>query len=81
MSGLLERDDVVRVVAETLSNGAPHPHHGRTGVVLDVKAGGQYPVLVQVVGRKVRFAADELEHAEDVRPGDTLPGNPVSPGL
>lgn len=56
----LERNDVVSVVAETLSNGAPHPYYGRTGVVLEVRDAGPAPVRVQVGGRAVQFAADEL---------------------
>jgi ribosomal protein L21E len=78
VSAHLERGVTVQVVAATLANGAPHPHHGRTGVVLDVAAGGQHPVRVQVAGRAVRFAADELEHVV-VRPGDTQAWNSVSP--
>lgn len=57
----LERGAGVRVVAETLANGAPHPYAGRTGVVLEVRDIGLYPVRVQVAGRAVMFAADELE--------------------
>lgn len=64
----LERGDDVRVVAVTLSNGAPHPHHGKAGVVLEVRDAGRHPVRVQVSGRAVMFAADELAR---VRPGDS----------
>lgn len=61
-----ERDDVVRVVAATLGNGAPHPYAGRTGVVLEVRDAGLHPVRVQIGGRAVQFAAAELErHAGD----------------
>ncbi len=60
----LERGDDVRVVAATLANGAPHPHHGKAGVVLEVRDAGLYPVRVQVGDRAVMFAADELERAE-----------------
>lgn len=61
----LELDDVVLVVAETLANGAPHPYTGRTGVVLEVRDAGLWPVRVrldgQLGGRPVMFATDELE--------------------
>ncbi|WP_285103888.1 hypothetical protein [Promicromonospora sp. MEB111] len=69
----LERGDVVRVVAETLANGAPHPHHGKAGVVLEVRGAGLYPVRVQVAGRAVMFAVDELQRdvAADVAAGAT----------
>lgn len=56
----LGRGVVVRVVAETLANGAPHPHHGRAGVVLELRDAGPHPVRVQVAGRAVWFAVDEL---------------------
>lgn len=58
----LEADDVVRVVAVKLANGAPHPMRGRTGVVLEVRDAGRCPVRVLVDGRTVMFSADELEH-------------------
>ncbi|MEV0890323.1 hypothetical protein [Promicromonospora sp. NPDC050262] len=63
MTAWFERGDDVRVVAATLANGAPHPHHGKAGVVLEVRDAGLYPVRVQVAGRAVMFAADELERA------------------
>lgn len=62
----LERNVAVRVVAETLSNGAPHPYAGRVGVVLEVRDVGLFPVRVQVGGRPVMFAVDELAlHVDD----------------
>jgi hypothetical protein len=57
----------VRVVAQTLSNGAAHPMLGRTGVVLEVRAKVPHPVRVYLVGRPgypgrtVMLAHDELE--------------------
>jgi hypothetical protein len=63
----LERGVLVRVVAATLSNGAPHPMLGRTGVVLEVRAKVPYPVRVHLdgqpgrPGRTVMLAAAELE--------------------
>jgi ribosomal protein L21E len=53
----------VRVVATTLANGAPHPMLGRTGVVLEVRDFGPYPVRVAIGGRPVMFAAAELAAA------------------
>lgn len=67
MSARLKRDDAVLVVAETLANGAPHPMHGRTGVVLEVRAAVAHPVRVHLDGRSgrpgrtVMLAHDELE--------------------
>jgi hypothetical protein len=58
---------LVRVVARTLSNGAPHPFAGRTGVVLEVHARGPYPLRGHLggrpgrPGRTVMLAHDELE--------------------
>lgn len=67
----LRRNDVVSVVAETLANGAPHPHHGKVGVVLELRDAGPHPVRVQVGGRAVWFAVDELERdAGDVDDAD-----------
>lgn len=63
----LEPDDVVRIIAVTLANGAPHPMLGKVGIVLEVRDIGQHPVRVLVDGRPVMFAADEL--ACDVRDG------------
>jgi hypothetical protein len=63
----LERGAVVRVVARTLSNGAPHPMLGRTGVVLEVRAKVPHPVRVHLAGRPgwpgrtVMLAPHELE--------------------
>lgn len=67
MSAGIERGVLVRVVAQTLANGAPHPMLGRTGVVLEVRAKVPYPVRVHLVGqpgwpgRTVMLAPDELE--------------------
>lgn len=61
------RGDVVRVAAQELSNGAPHPMHGRTGVVLEVRAKVPHPVRVHLAGqpglpaRTVMLAHNELE--------------------
>lgn len=72
MSAQLEADDVVRVVAVKLANGAPHPMRGRAGVVLEVRDVGRHPVRVLVDGRPVMFAADELErHPGTVSHGET----------
>lgn len=63
----LERGVLVRVVAQTLSNGAAHPMYGQTGVVLEVRAGVPHPVRVRLderpdrPGRTVMLAHDELE--------------------
>lgn len=61
----LERGAGVEVIAETLANGAPHPHHGKAGVVLEVRDAGLYPVRVQLDGRAVMFAPDELRLSAD----------------
>jgi hypothetical protein len=66
VSAQLEADDVVRVVAVKLANGAPHPMRGRAGVVLEVRDVGRFPVRVLVDGRPVMFSADELEHVDRV---------------
>lgn len=69
MSAQLAAGQDVLVVAERLSNGAPHPMFGHVGVVLEVRAAGRYPVRVLVDGRPIMFAVDELErHADDVPP-------------
>jgi ribosomal protein L21E len=65
VSAQLEADDVVRVVAPALANGAPHPMFGRVGVVLEVRDIGRYPVRVSVDGRPVMFAAAELARNDD----------------
>ncbi|MFI6424741.1 hypothetical protein [Promicromonospora sp. NPDC050880] len=61
MSAVLDRDDVVVVVAEELANGAPHPYAGRVGLVVEVRTAGRYRVRVAIDGRELMFAADELE--------------------
>lgn len=61
-------DDVVRVVAEKLANGAPHPFFGRKGLVSEIRTRGHRRVRVHIVGpggRAVMFSADELEHVRD----------------
>ena len=66
MSTVLAAGETVRVVATTLSNGAPHPFVGRTGLVDEIRPRGPHPVRVLVDGRAVMFAVDELErHAAD----------------
>ncbi|MEU4386561.1 hypothetical protein [Promicromonospora sp. NPDC023805] len=63
----LERRDVVRVVAEKLPNGAPHPLLGETGVVLTTAGPGIFPVHVRVDGHPggaVTFSPDELARVE-----------------
>lgn len=57
----LEQGVLVRVVAPTLSNGAPNPMFGRTGVVLEVRPAMPHPIRVRVAGRAVMFASVELE--------------------
>ncbi len=68
MSAQLAAGETVRVVAETLANGAPHPFVGRTGLVDEVRAIGQHPVRVLVDGRAIMFAVEELERHADVIP-------------
>lgn len=61
MSAQLAAGETVRVVAETLANGAPHPFVGRTGLVDEVRAIGQYRIRVLVDGRAIMFAPAELQ--------------------
>lgn len=82
--GPLRAGDAVRVVAETLANGAPHPYHGQTGVVLEVRdVGLNFPVRVEIAGRAVMFARKELARAGDdvgrSREGDSSERDSVSP--
>ena len=73
MSAQLVAGETVRVVAELLANGAPHPFTGRTGLVDEVRAIGQYRVRVLVDGRAVMFASAELErHPGVVSHDETL---------
>lgn len=68
----LERGNVVCVIAERLSNGAPNPYFGRTGVVSEVRPlEQQWPVRVQVAGRAVMFALAELMRDDDAGVGGT----------
>uniref|UniRef100_UPI003F4915AF hypothetical protein n=1 Tax=Promicromonospora sp. CA-291202 TaxID=3240016 RepID=UPI003F4915AF len=72
MSARLKRGDVVRVVAETLSNGAPHPLFRQAGVVVQVHRRGLWRVQVHIDGRPgrvVKFRPDELARNDDT-PGD-----------
>jgi hypothetical protein len=68
VSARLAAGETVRVVAETLANGAPHPFFDRIGLVSEIRGIGERPVRVHINGpggRAVMFAVDELERVDD----------------
>lgn len=73
VSAQLAAGEDVIVVAERLTNGAPHPMFGHLGVVIEVRA-GRFPVRVLVDGRPIMFAVDELARHADGAPAEISDG-------